>query len=98
MNKHRCWGKKKIASVYFKNSTRFKGRIWNFKGFTEKKASFEKGVKDKVLYLQLPMVCCKVVPAEHFYLKENLRSIHRFSPEIVTLEKKLLAIKISKMS
>ena len=97
LKKHRRWGKKKIASVYFKNSTRFKGRIWNFKGFTKNKSRFKEDINGKVLYLQLPTVCCKVVPAKHFHLKENLRSIHAFSPEIVTLEKKLLAMKIGKM-
>lgn len=98
LKKHRRWGKKKIASVYFINSTRFKGRIWNFKGFTKNKSRFKEDINGKVLYLQLPTVCCKVVPAKHFYLKENFRSIHAFSPEIVSLEKKLLAMKISKMS
>jgi hypothetical protein len=52
----------------------------------------------KIVYLQLPMVCCKVVAAKHFYFKENLRLIHAFSPKIAFLEKKLLAMKIGKMS
>lgn len=97
LKKHRRWSKKKIASVYFINLTRFKERIWNFKGFTKNKSRFKEDIKGKVSYLQLPTVCCKVVPAKHFYLKENFRSIHAFSLEIVSLEKKLLAMKIGKM-
>lgn len=97
LKKHRRWGKKKIASVYFINSIRFKGRIWNFKGFTKNKSRFKEDTNDDVLYLELPTVCCKVVPAKHFYLKENFRSIHAFSPEIVLLEKKVLTMKIGKM-
>ena len=53
---------------------------------------------DKILYLQLPTVCYKVVSAKHFYLKNDLRSIYAFSSEIVSLEKKWLAMKIGKMS
>jgi hypothetical protein len=53
---------------------------------------------DNILYLQLPTVCYKVVSAQYFYLKEDLRSIHAFSSEIVSLKKKWLAMKIGKMS
>lgn len=97
LKKHRRWGKKKIASVYFINPTRFKGRIWNFKGSTKNKSRFKENINGKVLYLQLPTVCCKVVPAKHSYLKENFRCIHAFSSEIDLLKKKLLTIKIGKM-
>ena len=86
-NKHRRWGKKKIANYYFisKERTTFKGRIWTFQGISKTRSRYNEKSINKTIYLQDISVANRILSAKDYIIPKRLLDIHGFDKNYMKL-------------
>lgn len=90
--KHPRWGKKRIAKFYFLGDKSFKGRKWNFRGFSNKSSRYNESAEGKYTYLIDPTVVVNTVSGLKVQIPEKLLNTHAYSPkylELVELQTKI---------
>ena len=89
-NKHRRWGKKKIASYYFlnKDKSSFKGRTWTFYGVTGMESRYnENNSINKTIYLQDISNTNTILSGKEYIMPKKLLTIHGFDKNYMELVK-----------
>lgn len=93
--KHRRWGKKKIAKYYFLNSvkndenridqySKFKNTKWVFYGKTWAKSRYNV-TKDRIIYMVDPSNVNSIVAGTKYRLPNNISQIHAFHRDYMKL-------------
>jgi RNA-directed DNA polymerase len=93
--KHPKWGKRLIASQYFKttetianieteNYIKVKGRMWAFHGITLAPSHYTER-SGKSIYLLDPSNCYETLSAKHFIIPKVMENIHAYSPDFMKL-------------
>lgn len=59
--------------------------------------SYAGDIRGKMIYLQKPTVCVKVISAKQMHLPESIRSIHAYSPGSGRVEKYIMMQKLKNL-
>jgi RNA-directed DNA polymerase len=87
-NKHRRWGKKKIAQYYFLNKDmyKFKGRTWTFFGISNIKSRYnDNNNNNKTIYLQDISTTNTILSSKDYIIPKNIIDIHGFDKNYMKL-------------
>lgn len=86
-NKHKRWGKKRIAEYYFinKDRTSFKGRIWAFYGKSGTKSRYNEKINNKTIYLQDISTTNTILSGKDYIIPKKLLVIHGFDKNYMEL-------------
>ena len=86
-NKHRRWGKKKIAEYYFLNKEKisFKGRIWTFYGISGTKSRYNENSINKTIYLQDISTTNTILSGKEYIMPKKLLTVHGFDKNYMEL-------------
>lgn len=90
INKHKKWGKKKIAKYYFRteDGKKFKGRRWTFFGVANARSRFsftDSNEEKKRIYLQDISKVNKILAAKEYIIPKNIIDIHAFDKNVKLL-------------
>jgi len=82
--KHGKWGRKRIASTYFlrPNRTKFKGRVWAFRGHTFKNSRYKDTNSGKFAYLINPIADIETLSMFDVKLENKLKHIHGYHEKV----------------